>query len=124
MKHICCILYLTITTLILVACNFSRNNGQYIFVNNIPTGIDGEWIDTNGITSSFHNGIFETRAADTKEKLSEGTYHYINTHHVEIEIHSLLRGTISRASCTISHDTMRLLCTSDTGSQFPLKRKT
>ncbi|CBI76774.1 Outer membrane lipoprotein omp10 precursor (Minor outer membrane protein omp10) (10 kDa OMP) [Bartonella clarridgeiae 73] len=124
MKHICCILYLTITALTLAACNLSGNQGKYIFVNNIPTRIDGEWIDTNGIISSFHDGIFETRAADTKEKLSEGTYHYINTHYVEIEIHSLLRGTISRASCIISHDTMRLLCTSDTGSQFLLKRKT
>ncbi|MDD9332931.1 MAG: hypothetical protein PV354_04515 [Bartonella sp.] len=124
MKHFCCILYLTIIALILFACNPLQNRNKFLFINNMPTRIDGEWIDTNGLISSFHGGIFETRAADTREKLSEGTYNYINTHHVEIEIYSLLRGTVSRASCTISNDTMQLLCTSNTGSQFFLKRKT
>ncbi|ABM44504.1 hypothetical protein H704_00306 [Bartonella bacilliformis Peru38] len=123
MKHIYSISCLTITALLLAACSFSQYYGQYPFVRNIPNGIDGEWIDTNGIVSSFHNGIFETRAADTEEKLSEGIYNYVNTQHVEIEIHSILRGTISRADCTISNNAMQLFCTSSNGLQFSLNRK-
>ncbi|WP_413154545.1 hypothetical protein [Bartonella sp. cb54] len=118
MKHSCRTLCLIITALALVACGFLQNYGQ-----NISTGINGEWIDENGIISSFRDGIFETRAADTREKLSEGTYYYVSTQHVEIEIHSILRGTISRVNCAISHNTMQLFCTSSVGSQFTLKRK-
>ncbi|WP_455482205.1 hypothetical protein V4P56_00800 [Bartonella sp. B35(2025)] len=118
MKQTCRILCLMITAVILVACVFSQYYGQ-----NIPAGIDGEWVDENGIISSFRNGAFETRAADTQEKLSEGTYNYISIQHVEIEIHSILRGTVSRVNCSILYNSTQLLCTSHSGSQFFLKRK-
>ncbi|GAA5106150.1 hypothetical protein [Bartonella jaculi] len=118
MKHTYRILCLTITALILGACGFSQYYGQ-----NITTGIDGKWVDENGIISSFRNGVFETRAADTEEKLSEGTYNYVSDQHIEIEIRSILRGTVSRVSCMISHNATQLVCTSHTGSQFFLKRK-
>ncbi|WP_330168609.1 hypothetical protein [Bartonella grahamii] len=118
MKHTYHILCLTITTLLLSACSFS----QY-YNSSMPTGIDGKWVDENGIISSFHNGVFETRAADTEEKLSEGAYNYLNAQNIEIEIRSILRGTISRVNCTVSYDATQLLCTSHTGSQFFLKRK-
>ncbi|ENN93289.1 hypothetical protein [Bartonella bovis] len=123
MQHICRILCLTITILAIVACSLPHHYGQHSTLENIPTGIDGEWVDKNGIISSFHNGNFETRAADTKEKLSEGTYNYVNAQHVEIEIRSLLRGTISRADCTLSNDTMQLFCISSAGLQFFLNRQ-
>ncbi|WP_455477250.1 hypothetical protein [Bartonella sp. B41] len=118
MKQICRILCLTITALALGACGFSQYYGQ-----NMPAGIDGEWVDENGIISSFRNGVFETRAADTKEKLSEGTYDYVGAQHVDIEIRSILRGTISKVNCVISNNTTQLFCTSRSGSQFSLKRK-
>ncbi|QEE08485.1 outer membrane lipoprotein precursor [Bartonella kosoyi] len=118
MKHTYYILCLTITALLLSACGFS----QY-YNPNMSTGIDGKWVDENGIISSFHNGVFETRAADTEEKLSEGVYSYLNAQNIEIEIRSILRGTISRVNCTMSYDATQLLCTSHTGAQFFLKRK-
>ncbi|WP_375610563.1 MULTISPECIES: hypothetical protein [unclassified Bartonella] len=118
MKHTYHILCLTITALLLSACNFSR-----YYNSNMPTGIDGKWVDENGIISSFHNGVFETHAADTEEKLSEGAYNYLNAQNIEIEIRSILRGTISRVNCTMSYDSTQLLCTSPTGAQFFLKRK-
>ncbi|EJF88156.1 hypothetical protein [Bartonella melophagi] len=123
MQHICRILCLTITILAIGACSLPHYYGEHSTVENISTGIDGEWIDKNGIISSFRNGTFETRAADTKEKLSEGTYNYVNAQHVEIEIRSILRGTISRADCRLSNDTMQLFCTSSTGLQFFLNRQ-
>lgn len=118
MKHTYHILCLTITALLLSACSFS----QY-YSPNMSTGIDGKWVDENGIISSFHNGVFETRAADTEEKLSEGAYNYLDAQNIEIEIRSILRGTISRVNCTMSYDATQLLCTSHTGAQFFLKRK-
>lgn len=118
MKHTYRILCLIIVALVLGACGFSQYYGK-----NISTGIDGKWVDENGIVSSFHGGVFETRAADTEEKLSEGTYNYVSAQHIEIEIRSILRGTISKVSCMISQDTMQLFCSSYTGSQFSLKRK-
>ncbi|WP_455480893.1 hypothetical protein V3564_00375 [Bartonella sp. B12(2025)] len=118
MKHTCRILCLTIVALILESCGFSQYYSQ-----NMPTRIDGKWVDESGIISSFRDGVFETRAADTEEKLSEGTYNYVNAQHIEIEIRSFLRGTISRVSCMISDNATKLLCVSHTGSQFSLKRK-
>ncbi|MCZ2158022.1 hypothetical protein NPX99_01780 [Bartonella sp. 220] len=118
MKHTYRILCLTITALVLGACGFSQYYSQ-----NTPAGIDGKWVDENGIISSFRDGVFETRAADTEEKLSEGTYNYVSAQHIEIEIRSILRGTISRVSCTISRDATHLLCTSHIGTQFSLTRK-
>ncbi|WP_455474376.1 hypothetical protein [Bartonella sp. B30(2025)] len=118
MKNICPILCLIITSLTLVACGFSQYHRQ-----NTLNRIDGKWVDENGIISSFYNGSFETRAADTQEKLSEGTYKYLTAQHVEIEIHSILRGTISKVNCVISHNKMELLCSSYTGLPFSLKRK-
>ncbi|UNE54537.1 hypothetical protein [Bartonella machadoae] len=118
MKQSCRILYLMIIALVLSACGSSHYYGQ-----NISTGIDGKWVDENGIISSFHNGVFETRAADTEEKLSEGTYNYVSSQQIDIEIRSILRGTISKVNCMISRDAIHLFCTPQIGSQFSLKRK-
>ncbi|WP_455479552.1 hypothetical protein V4B17_00315 [Bartonella sp. B23] len=117
MKHTCRIICLTIIALALSACGFFQHYGQ-----NTPAGINGKWVDENGIISSFHNGVFETRAADTGEKLSEGTYNYVNSQRIEIEIRSILRGTMSKVSCMISRDATHLLCTSHIGSQFSLRK--
>ena len=38
-------------------------------------GVEGNWVDTNGVgLSSFNGGAFTTVAADTGNKLSEGSY--------------------------------------------------
>lgn len=54
MKHTCRILCLIITALGLGACGFSQYYGP-----NIQTGIDGKWLDENGIISSFQNGVLK-----------------------------------------------------------------
>ena len=123
MKRIAPTLCLTAMAFTLAACNLSQNYGQRPSVQNIPTGIDGQWVDKNGIVSSFRNGIFETRSSDTREKLSEGNYRFSNPQLVEIEMRSIVRGTVSRVNCAISNNSMQLLCTSSSGSQFSLNRK-
>jgi len=99
--------------------------------------VDGEWTDSDGIsTSSFRNGIFETRSSDTFEKLSEGNYVMRSDNLVDIEMRSLVRGTVSRINCTIRHATVpiaqssqlsqgapQLMCTSQDGTRFTLHRQ-
>lgn len=88
---------------------------------NIPQGIEGQWTDSNGITSSFRNGVFETRAPDTQEKLSEGNYVLHSPTMVSIEIRSHVSGTVSQANCALVN-TARLLCTKSDGGKFALNR--
>jgi len=92
--------------------------------------VDGQWVDSEGIsTSSFRNGIFETRSADTFEKLSEGNYVMRADNLIDIEMRSLVRGTVSRVNCSLRHapqvsqGTPQLLCTSQDGARFTLHRQ-
>lgn len=87
-----------------------------------PNNIDGQWMDENGITSSFNNGVFETRSADTNEKLAEGNYILRLNSLVELEMRSLVRGTVSRVNCSLTNSS-RLLCTSQDGSHFALTKR-
>ncbi|MGU3577136.1 outer membrane lipoprotein Omp10 [Brucellaceae bacterium C25G] len=87
-----------------------------------PAGIDGNWVDANGITSSFNNGVFITRTTDTNEKLAEGSYRYQSPRLVEIEMRSLVRGTVSKVNCAMVSQS-QLNCTSSAGAQFSLQRR-
>ncbi|MBB6261512.1 hypothetical protein FHS77_002068 [Paenochrobactrum gallinarii] len=84
-------------------------------------GIDGNWVDANGITSSFNGGVFITRTTDTNEKLAEGSYRYQSPRLVEIEMRSLVRGTVSKVNCALVSQG-QLNCTSSAGAQFSLQR--
>ncbi|MBX8783464.1 hypothetical protein KHQ08_13205 [Pseudochrobactrum algeriensis] len=95
--------------------------------NTMPTrpanaGIDGGWVDANGITSNFNGGVFETRTTDTNEKLAEGNYRYLSPRLVEIDMRSIVRGTTSKVNCA-QVTPSQLNCTTSTGSQFSLTRK-
>lgn len=83
--------------------------------------LDGRWTDANGITSSFNNGIFETRSADTNEKLAEGNYVLRANNMIEMEMRSLVRGTVSHLNCSLT-DASHLLCTAENGAQFTLTK--
>ncbi|MCX2699113.1 MULTISPECIES: outer membrane lipoprotein Omp10 [Ochrobactrum] len=96
--------------------------GNVPVVNRAPSGIDGSWVDPNGIVSSFNGGIFETRATDTNEKLAEGNYRYQSPQLVEIDMRSIVRGTSSRVNCALVSQN-QLNCTSSAGSRFSLTRR-
>lgn len=87
-----------------------------------PNSIEGEWIDPNGIRSSFSSGNFETRTTDTNSLLATGKYHYVNRRLVQIDIRSLVRNTNSRVNCSLVSPT-QLNCTSSTGGTFSLNRR-
>jgi hypothetical protein len=87
-----------------------------------PMGVDGAWVDPNGIVSTFQAGSFATRSTDSNALLASGTYINQSPTLVEINMTSLVRKTQSRVNCAlVSPD--QLNCTTDTGANFSLRRK-
>jgi hypothetical protein len=87
-----------------------------------PQGVDGTWVDPNGIVSSFQGGTFTTRASDSNAVLATGTYTSMSPTMVEINLTSLVRKTQSRVNCALVTSS-QLNCTQDTGAQFSLARR-
>lgn len=107
----------------LAACQSSGPiGGGSIPATSANTSIDGNWVDANGIVSSFNGGAFETRATDTNERLAEGSYRYLSQRLVEIDMRSIVRGTVSKVNCALVTQS-QLNCTSSTGAQFSLTRR-
>ena len=109
-------------SLFLAGCQ-SVSYDRPTYVQPRPQGIEGQWVDTNGIISSFYNGRFETRTTDTNSLLAQGAYIQINQSLVEIDLTSLVRKTTSRVNCALA-SANQLNCTTSTGAQFTLARKT
>jgi len=113
---------LTIFGFALASCTLDTRPQRPVHViHPQPLTVEGNWVDSNGIHSSFQRGYFETRATDTQEKLSEGNYVMRSPERVDIEIHSLVRGTVSRVSCAFDGP-RHLLCRSPEGANFSLYR--
>ncbi len=87
-----------------------------------PTTVEGTWVDPNGIVSTFQGGAFNTRTTDSNQLLASGTYINTGDRMVEINMTSLLRKTQSRVNCALVTSN-QLNCTTDTGSQFSLARR-
>ncbi|MBB4095165.1 hypothetical protein HGG72_17410 [Ochrobactrum pecoris] len=123
MKRFRIIAPLAVMSLALAACETTGPvGGNTPTVSRGPAGIEGSWVDPNGIVSSFNGGIFETRATDTNEKLAEGNYRYQSPQLVEIDMRSIVRGTSSKVNCALVSPA-QLNCTSSSGSRFSLTRK-
>jgi hypothetical protein len=87
-----------------------------------PQGVEGSWVDPNGIVSTFQNGTFNTRASDSNALLASGTYTTLSPTLVEINMTSLVRKTQSRVNCALVSPS-QLNCTQDSGAQFSLARR-
>lgn len=87
-----------------------------------PTGVEGAWVDPNGIVSSFSGGTFTTRTTDTNQLLASGTYINISPTLVEINMTSLVRNTRSKVNCALVNPS-QLNCTTAEGAQFSLARR-
>ncbi|MBC2887518.1 hypothetical protein H7Q97_19250 [Ochrobactrum sp. CM-21-5] len=122
MKRLRIIGPLAVLSLALAACETTGPVGGNVpVVSRTPAGIEGNWVDANGITSSFNGGIFETRTTDTNERLAEGNYRYLSPQLVEIDMRSIVRGTSSKVNCALVSPA-QLNCTSSAGSRFSLNR--
>lgn len=87
-----------------------------------PQGVEGAWVDPNGIVSTFQAGTFNTRASDSNALLASGTYTTLSPTLVEINMTSLVRKTQSRVNCALVTPS-QLNCTQDSGAQFSLARR-
>jgi len=112
---------LVAVSLFLAGCQ-SVSYDRPTYVQPQPQGIEGQWVDSNGIISSFYNGRFETRTTDSNSLLAQGAYTQVNPSLVEIELTSLVRNTTSRVNCALA-SVNQLNCTTSTGEQFTLQRK-
>lgn len=88
----------------------------------MPTGVEGAWVDPNGIVSTFAAGTFTTRTTDTNQLLASGTYVNNSPTLVEINMTSLVRNTQSKVNCALVSQS-QLNCTTAEGAQFSLSRR-
>ncbi len=118
------ILALASLPLFVAACQSANYSSPGYSAPPMQQGVEGQWTDPNGITSSFYGGRFETRTTDgTNSLLARGTYTQVNPSLVEIDMTSLVRNTSSRVNCALATPN-QLNCTSSSGAQFSLVRKT
>ena len=87
-----------------------------------PAGVEGNWVDPNGIVSTFSAGTFTTRTTDTNQMLASGNYIKISPSLVEINMTSMVRNTQSKVNCALVNPS-QLNCTTDSGAQFSLTRR-
>jgi hypothetical protein len=87
-----------------------------------PAGVEGAWVDPNGIVSTFSAGTFTTRTTDTNQVLASGNYINLSPKLVEINMTSMVRKTQSKVNCAMV-SMSQLNCTTDSGAQFSLSRK-
>ena len=89
-----------------------------------PKGVEGSWIDAKGTgLSTFAGGNFTTVATDTGQKLSNGSYTMTGATSVQINGTSLIRQTPVSFNCLMV-STSQLNCTSSSGQNFVLTRRT
>jgi hypothetical protein len=89
-----------------------------------PKGVEGSWIDAQGTgLSTFSGGSFKTVATDTGQKLADGSYTMTGGTSVEIHGTSLIRQTPISFNCLMI-STSQLNCTSSSGQNFVLTRRT
>jgi hypothetical protein len=87
-----------------------------------PQGVEGAWVDPNGIVSTFAGGTFTTRTTDTNQLLASGTYVNVSPTLVEINMTSLVRNTQSKVNCALVSQS-QLNCTTAENAQFSLARR-
>jgi len=102
----------------LASCQTDRAPRQLPVVQQ-PQGVEGSWVDPNGIVSTFAGGTFTTRSTDTNTLLASGTYTSLSPTLVEINMTSLVRNTQSKVNCALVSQG-QLNCTTDSNAQFSL----
>jgi hypothetical protein len=112
-----------IAALTLLAGCMGGGGAQQPPVSARPTGVEGEWLSSDGVAiSRFAGGIFETIATDTGNKLADGSYTYLDARSVTISVRSLIRQTTTAVNCALASPA-QLNCTASNGSQFILTRR-
>ena len=116
------ILSLLAAAVALASCQTERAPRELPPIRQQPTGVEGAWVDPNGIVSTFASGTFTTRTTDTNQLLASGTYVNTSPTLVEINMTSLVRNTQSKVNCALV-SLSQLNCTTAEGAQFSLARR-
>ncbi|HXV31149.1 MAG TPA: outer membrane lipoprotein Omp10 [Sinorhizobium sp.] len=106
----------------LASCHSTSREIRQTPQANRPAGVEGAWVDPNGIVSTFTGGTFSTRTTDTNQLLASGSYVSVSPTLVEINMTSLVRNTQSKVNCALVTPN-QLNCTTDSGAQFSLARQ-
>lgn len=86
-----------------------------------PSFAEGNWQQGTLASYIFGNGSFVGTAADTGNKVADGTYRYINANTIQISSFSAVQQKTIVANCLlVGSNTMN--CTADSGSTFSLTR--
>ncbi len=121
MKRIA-ILSVLAATAAVTACQSDRQIRQVQQPIRQAATVDGTWADPNGIVSTFSAGTFTTRTTDTNQLLASGNYVNVSPTLVEINMTSMVRNTQSKVNCAMV-GSAQLNCTTDSGAQFSLTRR-
>lgn len=85
--------------------------------------VEGSWADSNGLSSTFSAGRFETHTTDgTNQQMASGTYTTDPSGVVQINLYSNIKRTSSKVNCFMANPG-QLNCTSETGGHFSLNRQ-
>jgi uncharacterized lipoprotein YddW (UPF0748 family) len=106
----------------LASCHTTSRENRAMPQASQPAGVEGAWVDPNGIVSTFAGGTFSTRTTDTNQLLASGSYVNVSPTLVEINMTSLVRNTQSKVNCALATPN-QLNCTTDSGAQFSLARQ-
>ncbi|TIW40635.1 MAG: hypothetical protein E5V71_12595 [Mesorhizobium sp.] len=105
----------------MAACTTAGPGGPSLATRN---AVEGSWIDAQGTgLSTFAAGSFNTVATDTGQKLADGSYTMTGGTSVAINGTSLIRQTPISFNCLLI-STSQLNCTSASGQNFVLTRRT
>lgn len=87
------------------------------------SGVDGDWVGADGVAiSSLRAGQFSSRAANTGETLTNGTYTFRDQKTIDLDFFSIKSQQSTRATCILV-DLNQMNCTLASGTQFVLTRK-
>ena len=106
----------------LASCQSSERANTYAPAAQAPRGVDGSWVDANGLVSTFNGGQFATRTTDTNTTMATGTYVQQSGGLIEISLFSNISKSASKANCSLVNQ-RQLNCTSSSGAQFTLNRQ-
>lgn len=85
-------------------------------------GLSGSWVSGDNVfTAELRDGLFVSRANDTGEVLTQGTYIVASAESVTLQWRSSARNEDSRADCRRS-DVNMLNCTDQAGRSFTLRK--
>lgn len=92
-------------------------------VARLPSGVEGEWVGTDGVAvSSLRGGTFTSRSATTGEQLTRGSYVHRDPRTIELSFFSLRTERTTSAACLLVSPS-QMNCTLADGNNFVLQRR-